>query len=124
MSSVIFEYDTEEGSRTFRIEYRWQPAVAAGEHDPGQPEFVELVSVHATAVDLCLDNHSPAERGRLVKTHGGVPDSIISFEPNQAQSRQLGDWFRRELDRWPDVRDQLDEVCLSDARARHSVSVA
>ena len=118
VSSIVFEYDTEEGSRTFRIEYRWHPGMPAGLHDPGEPESVELMTIRCTVVELCLDNHPGQERDRLVKRHGGVPDSIVCFRPSDDQSGQLGDWFRRELDRWPDVRAQVDDACAADAEAQ------
>lgn len=122
MNSIIFEYDTDEGSRTFRIEYRLHTGMPAGLHDPGEPASVELMSIRCTQVELHLDNHPRAERARLVKRQGGVPDSIVSFQPSAEQARQLGAWFERELASWPHVREQVDEACTADAEARRTPS--
>lgn len=118
MNSIVFEYDTEEGSRTFYIRYRVGPSTPAGPHDPGQSAIVELLEIECTGVELWLDNHPEHQRSRLVKRHGGVPDSIVGFVPRDWQSRRLADWFRREVDRWPDLHAEVVEACLADAQAR------
>ncbi len=120
MNSIVYEYDTDEGCRSFRIEYRLHAAVPAGLDDPGEPEAVELLRIRCTEVELYLDNHSPGERAHLVKRHGGVPDSIVTFVPNESQAQRIGDWFGREITRWRDVRDQVDNACAADAHARRA----
>jgi hypothetical protein len=116
--SIMHEYETEEGRRVFRIGYRLHAAFPAGSHDPGEPGSIELVTIHCTRVELGLDNYEHVERARLVHAHGGVPDSIVAFVPDDEQSRQLGRWFERELQQWPQAHAELERQCWNDARAR------